>query len=569
MRVRQFRLERYRSILKSEAMDLRTMTVLVGPNNEGKSNILRGLVVGLRAISDIGAGAPYPTRGRVRRDDHDFETYAWETDLPDTVRQTKPNSATVLEFDFELSDDEVSEFKARTKSSNNGALKVRLRLYRDRREMEIVKRGPGSKAINGKKVAIAKFISERVRVQYIPASRPAYESVALMRAEVGARLAALERDDQYRDALKVVLERRKDALTPLGSSVTSALQRFLPNVESVELEPSGRDYYGVNPWAWTDFDFMVDDGVRTPLASKGDGVQSLAAISLAHSLALTTSDTDMILAVEEPEAHLHPAAVHELRTVLDEIARDQQVVITTHSPLLVSRGDVSGNVIIRENRAVQAASLSQVRQVLGVRVADNLQSARVALLVEGLGDRRIASCLLAARSEVLQRAIDDGSLRMEIITGAANAAYQFRHFYDSVCRVHVLLDDDAAGRKALEALECEQGFSRRDVTAVSVVGMSESELEDLLDEAQLASTILKAFNVVLDDANTHPAKKFKLRMQDHFTASGAGWTKAVEDELKTVIADVVESDPSQIIREDRAGPLTALIRELEAKLAQS
>lgn len=566
MRVRQFRLERYRSILKSEAMDLRTMTVLVGPNNEGKSNILRGLVVGLRAISDIGAGTPYPNRGRGRRDEHDFETYAWDTDLPDTVRQTKPNSATVLEFDFELSDDEVAEFKARTKSSNNGALKIRLRLYRDRREMEILKRGPGGKALNDKKVAIAKFISERVRVQYIPASRPAYESVALMRAEVGARLAALERDDKYRDALQVVLERRKDALTPLGTSVTSALQRFLPNVESVELEPVGRAYYGMNPWAWTDFDFMVDDGVRTPLASKGDGVQSLAAISLAHSLAVTSASSDMILAVEEPEAHLHPAAVHELRAVLEEIAREQQVVITTHSPLLVSRAEVAGNVIIKQNRAIQATSLGQIRETLGVRVEDNLQSASVALLVEGFGDKRILAAVLSQRNSVIGRALGDGKLRIEVTTGAPNIAYQFRRFYDSVCRVHVVLDNDDAGRKALEALQKEQGFGHRDATLVSVVGMNDSEVEDLLDEASLGQEILARFNVTLDAAHTHPAKKFTLRMKEYFAGSGQGWTKMIEEELKTLVADVVEGDPGALLRADRVGPIEALVRELESKL---
>ena len=569
MRVRQFRLERYRSILKSEGMDLRTMTVLVGPNNEGKSNILRGLVVGLRAISDIGKGAPYPARGRGRRDDWDFETYTWESDIPDSVRSAKPNSATVLEFDFELNDDEIEEFKERTKSANNGTLKVRLRLYRGRREMQIIKQGPGSKKINEKKVAIAKFISDQVRVQYIPASRPAFESVSLMRAEVGSRLAALESDQEYRKALEVVLERRKDALSPLGTSVTDALRRFLPNVESVEIEPSGRDYFGVNPWAWTEFDFMVDDGVKTPLASKGDGVQSLAAISLAHSLAQANNKSDLILAVEEPEAHLHPSAVHELRAVLDEIAHDQQVVITTHSPLLVSRGDVAGNVIIRQNRAVQAGSLGQIRDILGVRIEDNLQSASVALLVEGLSDKRIIQTLLAGESPIIQSALTDGALRIEITTGASNVAYQFRHFYDSVCRVHVLLDSDAAGRKALEALEKEHGFSHLDATMVRVVDMNDSEVEDLLDEAFLGPDILARFNVTLDPAHTHPQKKFKLRMQDYFAGSGQGWTKAIEDDLKTLVADAVERDPVAALRADRRGPLDALVREIESKLEAS
>lgn len=569
MRVRQFRLERYRSILKSEGMDLRTKTVLVGPNNEGKSNILRGLVVGLRAISDIGDRRPYPASGRGRRDDWDFETYTWESDLPDAVRETKPNSATVLEFDFELSEEEVEEFKSRTKSGNNGTLKVRLRLYRERREMEIIKQGPGSKKINEKQVVIAKFISERVRVQYIPASRPAVESVALMRAEVRSRLAALESDQQYREALDVVLGRRKDALAPLGASVTEALRRFLPNVRSVDIEPSGHDYFGVSPWARAAFDFMVDDGVKTPLASKGDGVQSLAAISLAHSLTRTTKNADLILAVEEPEAHLHPAAVHELRVVLDEIAQDQQVVITTHSALLVSRDDIAGNVIIRQNRAVQAESLGQIRDVLGVRIEDNLHSASVILLVEGLGDKRIVEALLAAQSTIVKAALADGTLRIEITTGAPNIAYQFRHFYDGVCRVHALLDDDGAGRKALEALEKEHGFSHLDATMVRVVDMNDSEVEDLLDEAFLGPDILARFNVTLDPAHTHPQKKFKLRMQDYFAGSGQGWTKAIEDDLKTLVADAVERDPVAALRADRRGPLDALVREIESKLEGS
>src|SRR5690606_1370203 len=144
----------------------------------------------------------------------------------------------------------------------------------------------------------------------------------------------------------------------------------------------------------------------------------------------------------------------------------QQVVITTHSPLLVSRGDVAGNVIIRQNRAVQAGSLGQIRDILGVRIEDNLQSASVALLVEGLSDKRIIQTLLAGESPIIQSALTDGALRIEITTGASNVAYQFRHFYDSVCRVHVLLDSDAAGRKALEALEKEHGFSHLDATMV-------------------------------------------------------------------------------------------------------
>lgn len=235
----------------------------------------------------------------------------------------------------------------------------------------------------------------------------------------------------------------------------------------------------------------------------------------------------------------------------------------------MSRSDVSGNVIILQNRAVQAGSLGQIRDILGVRIEDNLQSASVALLVEGLSDKRIIQTLLARESPVIQSALTDGALRIEITSGANNIAYQFRHFYDSVCRVHVLLDADNAGRKALEALEKEHGFSHLDATMVTVVGMNDSEVEDLIDEAFLGPDILARFNVALNPACTHPQKKFKLRMQDYFAGSGQGWTQAIEDDLKTLVADAVERDPVAALRADRRGPLDALVREIESKLEAS
>lgn len=46
MEIRSFRVERFRSI-NTASVDLSDLTVLVGPNNEGKSNILRAMVLGM------------------------------------------------------------------------------------------------------------------------------------------------------------------------------------------------------------------------------------------------------------------------------------------------------------------------------------------------------------------------------------------------------------------------------------------------------------------------------------------------------------------------------------------
>lgn len=51
MKLVSFSLQKYRSIQKAEKISLGSMTILVGPNNEGKSNILRGLVSGVALLS--------------------------------------------------------------------------------------------------------------------------------------------------------------------------------------------------------------------------------------------------------------------------------------------------------------------------------------------------------------------------------------------------------------------------------------------------------------------------------------------------------------------------------------
>ena len=79
-----------------------------------------------------------------------------------------------------------------------------------------------------------------------------------------------------------------------------------------------------------------DNEVAFPIERHGQGTQSLAIIFLFQAyfeilLKLTfTEDSEAILTLEEPEAHLHPQAVRALSKKLDEIRC--QKIITTHSP---------------------------------------------------------------------------------------------------------------------------------------------------------------------------------------------------------------------------------------------
>lgn len=50
MRLVGFSVKSYRSIVNTERIQLSNKTVIVGPNNEGKSNLLRALILGMNTL---------------------------------------------------------------------------------------------------------------------------------------------------------------------------------------------------------------------------------------------------------------------------------------------------------------------------------------------------------------------------------------------------------------------------------------------------------------------------------------------------------------------------------------
>jgi putative ATP-dependent endonuclease of OLD family len=76
-------------------------------------------------------------------------------------------------------------------------------------------------------------------------------------------------------------------------------------------------------------------GVRLPIAQHGAGTQSLSVLFLFEAFLQSrlaeayTMQSEPILALEEPEAHLHPSAIRALWLTLDKLAG--QKIIATHS----------------------------------------------------------------------------------------------------------------------------------------------------------------------------------------------------------------------------------------------
>ena len=79
-------------------------------------------------------------------------------------------------------------------------------------------------------------------------------------------------------------------------------------------------------------------GSMIPLFRHGEGTQSLAVLMLFSAFLENQGNEATILALEEPEAHLHPSAVRILWRIVQTYAH--QRIISSHSGELLSEIDI-------------------------------------------------------------------------------------------------------------------------------------------------------------------------------------------------------------------------------------
>jgi energy-coupling factor transporter ATP-binding protein EcfA2 len=81
-------------------------------------------------------------------------------------------------------------------------------------------------------------------------------------------------------------------------------------------------------------------------------------VALWHLYELTSGDehADAVVLIDEPEAHLHPAAQREIIPRLFAAAPDAQLIVATHSPFIVSADPTARTYVLveRDDRHITA-----------------------------------------------------------------------------------------------------------------------------------------------------------------------------------------------------------------------
>lgn len=575
MKIASLTIENFRSITSAKKIPFSQYTLLVGPNNEGKSNILKALNAALNTLQKWRPRKVIGRDGRVlltapinRRHGSIGSPYEWKKDFPLHLQDHKTKKRSEITIEFELDDHEVDEFVHEIGSNLNGTLPIKIAYDEKEFEISIAKPGRGSVTLNRKTTRIAEFVSRRIGFDYVPAVRTAGSAEYVVRELVSGELSSLEEDERYLEALQVIENLQQPILDTLSNSITETVSAFLPSVAKVVLRPNRQSR---SNFLRSAVQIEVDDGTPTDLERKGDGVQSLVALALMrHAADSKSSKGDLIVAIEEPESHLHPKAIRDLRDVIFDLSTKSQVIISSHSPLLVKwEGDTS-TIIVGNSKALVAQKISEVRDCLGVQVSDNLQSVEFVLFVEGETDRNIINHIISCvGGESLKPALSEGVFGIVHTFGAGKLAYSLSQAEQNILGRYVFYDNDEAGRGEIKRALKRGALKDSEYTLCACKGMRESEIEDIIDSGVYSEAVLEKFGVDVANKVFKRKGKWSTRMKGGFEELGKIWDGETEAAVKHLVSkEFVKKTPEDGLMAAKRQSLDALLSVLNKAVSR-
>lgn len=411
MKVEKLKIKNYKSISEL-SVNFGTLTAIVGKNNFGKSTTLDALqcFYGLREVSqeDFHLGTKQDVEIQVTFKNID------EADL-DRCIGYKTMLAKV-----------TARIKA--KPDNEERQLQKLQEDREKKQQEAVEKynivddgtmiivysysyaGKATYKINDKLINKSDVVKLVPPIKVISAIRtPDKETTAGTKSNLKELIALLQSESDmedyidlpkvegqltYEEIKSLISQKEEQKCVDLSEDLTKHFQSAI-NTDSLSVKVKIDESFK--------FDFkyktVLEDnevGREVDILSCGTGLQSMMILSILQTYIKLRKDDNFILLIEEPEVYLHPSLQRKMINTLLKISEKNQTILTTHSPIIVSKIDKENIHCINKVKGVTQLvepTVSNIVEELGVQISDILNKQAV-LFVEGKDDSVLFSNLI-------------------------------------------------------------------------------------------------------------------------------------------------------------------------------
>ncbi|MBM6622128.1 ATP-dependent endonuclease [Arthrobacter sp. JSM 101049] len=218
------------------------------------------------------------------------------------------------------------------------------------------------------------------------------------------------------------------------------------------------------------------DGREHSLAEQSDGARALIALAL-YDLVSSSAN---IVAIDEPEIHLHPTSQRSLAKLLKR--GDNQKILATHSPDIVGAFAPEDIVVVRKGGQIAQPRIgfldAEAKLMVHWWVKDKLEplTSAVVILVEGASDR----ILVERVAELLNKDLDRLGVSLMEMDGSGDVKYIRALFGPSGFEIptRVLIDRDAVSKAAPEFGVAAEALEDDGALEAKGVFVSQCDLED-------------------------------------------------------------------------------------------
>lgn len=446
VKLTEIRVRNFRSIETEQHLPIPGQMTLVGPNNSGKTNLLRAILVLFTGQSN--------TYGYARETDLTFGVGRARTSITATF-----DGDPVAEPEIYDSIDELHSLQGTSRTGNQLSLTLYFTdantpVYSFFPNLKRPKASAQAAQYSRTHIALVNHLLGGFSLHYVPSAK----SVNQIYIELITPFLRRQVSKVIEPHLPDIDKSLKEAADALNVELSAAnLPEYhasfsLPG-QSVEALVSG-------------FDFMISDPHKTPIQEKGMGVQTTALLAAFKWITKQeiTAGRQVLWLLEEPESYLHPHLASNCNSILDNLAEDATVVKTTHSMAFVPQDPkyVSGTHLNTKKRTeiesykTFTEAVSAIRTALGIKFSDFYNLAPFNVFVEGPTDRELFNWVLNKLPVGEHPLTFTRQAKFEDFGGVKHLSGFLRATYQFVRLEHACLavfDGDDAGEKERRDLQ--------------------------------------------------------------------------------------------------------------------
>jgi len=362
-------------------------------------------------------------------------------------------------------------------------------------------------------------------------------------------LSGLNLDDEVAKGNSADREQRQYDLADASATLTRTIEkRWNQKKYEVEYRADGQHFYT----------FVKDekDPALIRLEERSKGFQWFFSFDLMFMYESKGSFENCIILLDEPGLHLHPDGQRDLLTRLENYAKDNTLIYSTHLPFMLDLQKPEGIRVIAESKdgafvteeltASQPESKFVLQAALGMSGSTSYLLSNKNLVVEGVDDFWFLTALSGLFERSSEECLND-DIFITSAGGASEAVYISTFMIGQKLQAFTLLDNDTAGIEAKEKL-IKKWLTKYNDTKSSVETLSEVlelkgqefAIEDIFTDEYYLDKVQQVYKAQLAVANT---KKIKLTGSDMMA-------KKVERALADIGITFNKGSVAKVIRKD-------------------